>query len=118
MDLEGIFRAFANDVALFAELACVLCVLTGILAAVWRTGVLLRAGGQNLARARNVVFSSFAAWIILALEFALASDIVRTAIAPDWNDIGMLAAIAAIRTGLNWFLTRDLVAMETAPGSS
>ena len=45
---------------------------------------------------------------MLALEFALAADIIRTAIAPTWEDIGMLGAIAAIRTGLNWFLARDI----------
>jgi uncharacterized membrane protein len=44
------------------------------------------------------------------LEFALAADIARTAIEPDWEDIGMLAAIAAIRTALNFFLERDLEA--------
>jgi hypothetical protein len=42
------------------------------------------------------------------LEFALGADIVRTAIAPTWDDIGQLAAIAAIRTFLNFFLERDL----------
>ena len=52
----------------------------------------------------------FASWILLSLEFALAADIVRTAIAPTWDDIGQLAAIAAIRTFLNYFLERDLEA--------
>ena len=45
----------------------------------------------------------------------LAADIVRSAIAPTWNDIGQLAAIAAIRTFLNYFLERDLAA-EAGPG--
>ena len=36
------------------------------------------------------------------------SDIVETAIAPSWQDIGRLAAIAVIRTFLNFFLERDL----------
>jgi len=37
---------------------------------------------------------------------------VRSAIAPTWDDIGQLAAIAAIRTFLNYFLERDLVEAE------
>jgi len=32
----------------------------------------------------------------------------RTAIAPTWDQIGQLAAIAAIRTGLNYFLNKDV----------
>ena len=52
----------------------------------------------------------FATRIVLALELTLAADIVRTAIAPTWNDIGQLAAIATIRTVLNVFLERDIEA--------
>jgi uncharacterized membrane protein len=44
----------------------------------------------------------------MALEFLLAADIVRTAVAPTWEDIGKLAAIAALRTLLNLFLEREL----------
>lgn len=39
---------------------------------------------------------------MLGLEFELAADVVRTAIAPSWTDIGQLAAIGAIRTFLNY----------------
>lgn len=38
----------------------------------------------------------------------LAADLVHTAIAPTWDDIGKLAAIAATRTALKFFLERDI----------
>lgn len=47
-------------------------------------------------------------WLALALEFELAADILRTAIAPSWVEIGQLAAIAAIRTALNYFLQQEI----------
>ncbi len=47
-------------------------------------------------------------WLALALEFELAADILRTAIAPTWAEIGQLAAIAAIRTALNFFLQQEI----------
>src|SRR5579859_7309145 len=47
-------------------------------------------------------------WLALALEFELAADILRTAIAPTWMEIGQLAAIAAIRTALNYFLQQEI----------
>jgi uncharacterized membrane protein len=50
----------------------------------------------------------FATWLLLALEFELAADVLRTAISPTWDDVGQLAAIAAIRTGLNYFLEKDI----------
>jgi len=60
------------------------------------------------------VFRVFAGWLVLALEFLLAADILRTAISPTWNDIGQLAAIAAIRTVLNYFLEIDLDKYESS----
>ncbi|WP_287279771.1 MULTISPECIES: DUF1622 domain-containing protein [unclassified Okeania] len=50
--------------------------------------------------------------LVLALEFLLAADIVATAISPNWNDIGRLAAIAGIRTFLNFFLEKELQVLE------
>ncbi|ROO85104.1 putative membrane protein [Actinocorallia herbida] len=47
-------------------------------------------------------------FLALGLEFQLASDILRTAIAPTLRAIGELAAIAAIRTALNYFLSREI----------
>ena len=47
-------------------------------------------------------------WLALALEFELGADILRTAIAPSWNDIAQLAAIATIRTLLNYFLQQEI----------
>ena len=51
--------------------------------------------------------------LAVALEFLLAADILRTAVAPTWSDIGKLAAIAALRTLLNYFLERELKHSET-----
>lgn len=46
--------------------------------------------------------------LALALEFLLGADILRTAVAPSWQQIGQLAAIVVIRTFLNYFLQREL----------
>ena len=47
-------------------------------------------------------------YLALGLDFQLASDILSTAVAPSFEEIGKLAAIAAIRTALNYFLEREL----------
>lgn len=51
-------------------------------------------------------------WLALALEFLLAADILRTAVAPSWSEIGQLAAIATIRTALNFFLQLEIDGAE------
>ena len=47
-------------------------------------------------------------WLAVGLEFELAADILRTAVTPTWNNIEQLIAIAALRTGLNYFLEREI----------
>jgi len=47
-------------------------------------------------------------WLGLALEFEIAADILRTAVAPTWNEIGQLAAIIVLRTALNFFLRKEI----------
>jgi len=50
----------------------------------------------------------FGSALTVALELLLAADILATAIAPTWDDIGKLASIAVLRTALNYFLEREL----------
>ena len=105
--MEMLLRECANYVALAAELGSVVCIAIGMVETLVRSVVVVVRGGAQRA-ARRAVWAGFARWIILALEFALAADIVRTAIAPTWDDIGRLGAIALIRTALNYFLERDM----------
>jgi len=54
----------------------------------------------------------FGVWLLLALEFEVGADVIRTAISPSWTDIGQLGAIAGIRTVLNYFLKKDIEEFE------
>ena len=56
--------------------------------------------------------------LALALELELGADILKTAVSPTWNDIGLLAAIAVLRTALNYFLERELRNAEQRGGTS
>jgi uncharacterized membrane protein len=56
----------------------------------------------------NAVRLQLGRFLALGLEFQLASDLLRTAVAPSFEQIGKLAAVATIRTALNFFLAREL----------
>ena len=47
-------------------------------------------------------------WLSVGLEFELAAGILRTAVAPTWNETGQLAAIIVLRTALNFFLQQEI----------
>jgi len=50
----------------------------------------------------------FGSAVAVSLELLLGADVLATAVAPSWDDIGKLAAIAVLRTGLNFFLEKEL----------
>jgi len=50
----------------------------------------------------------FGGWLIVALEFQLAADIVGTIVSPTTAHLIELGAIALIRTFLNYFLNKEL----------
>jgi uncharacterized membrane protein len=108
--MEHKFELFAHAVALTLECMSVLLIAWGALrAAVAVVGMNKDEirGDTPPPRGRSV-FLTLGRYLLLGLEFTLAADVVRTAIAPSWNDIGKLAAIAVIRTFLNYFLERDI----------
>lgn len=112
----ALFATAAEFVALALEVTCVLVVALGGIEALYRVLRPLVRGGVTHATRRDI-WLSLVRWLLLALEFTLAADIVRSTIAPDWDDIAKLAAIAAIRTFLNYFLERDLEAAAHAKES-
>ena len=68
---------------------------------------------RNVILPRIEIRQNLGRSLALALEFLLGADILQTAVAPTWDDIGKLAAIAVLRTGLNYFLALEL--KETPP---
>jgi uncharacterized membrane protein len=105
--MEELLKITADHVALAVETVAVLIVAIGAVNAVFHIlRGLLR--GERQPHWGRPIWIAFGGWLLGALLFALAADIVRSAIAPTWEQIGQLAAIAAIRTFLSYFLERDL----------
>jgi uncharacterized membrane protein len=114
--MEDLLKAGTLQVVLVVEAAAVLVILLGILEALWR---LVR----RLVRERDLpdadkesIRLHLARWLSLALELALAADVLRTVIAPSWDEIGRLAAIAALRTALNLVLRQEIEHSERRRG--
>ena len=50
--------------------------------------------------------------LVMGLEFLVAADILRTSVSPSWDEILQLGALVGLRTLLNYFLERELQAMD------
>lgn len=58
--------------------------------------------------AKEAVRLKLGRWLAVALELELGADILRTAVAPTWTEIGQLGAIVVLRTALNFFLQQEI----------
>jgi uncharacterized membrane protein len=89
------------------EVAAAAIIAAAAIEATIKAGLLfIRRGAPP--QAKTEVRLTLGRWLAVALEFELAADILRTAVAPTWNEIGQLAAIAALRTALNYFLGKEI----------
>lgn len=90
---------------LFVEMTGAFIIGLGVLTAAYQFA---RALIPPQIESYNAIRLTLARYLALALEFQLGADILSTAIAPSWDQIGKLGAIAVIRTALNFFLTREM----------
>src|SRR4029434_1495343 len=99
--MEESIGAVAILVASTIEAIMVVVIAIGTIQAVFGTVRLIWAG-EALGSELRSTWLHYAAWIVLALEFALAADLIRTIVAPRWVEIRQLRAIRAIRTAPSW----------------
>lgn len=104
------FEELAKQLTLYLARGVEVCaaVLIGLATLRATAKALLLFGHLGPAANAESIRLELGRWLALALEFELAADILRTAVAPSWNEIGQLAAIVVLRTALNFFLQEEI----------
>ncbi|MCP9235729.1 DUF1622 domain-containing protein [Lewinella sp. JB7] len=112
MEEQSIYEIAESSIYHFAEWLKLVVELCGVLVIAWGVAISLWLYASRIFTRREQDFVALrlalARYLIVALEFQLAADIISTAIAPGWDQIGKLAAIATIRTVLNYFLEKEI----------
>jgi uncharacterized membrane protein len=103
--IEDLIMNLVQWLRLGVEITGAAAIGIGAVIALFRFGKALLVGKETDF---NAIRLTLARYLALALEFQLGADILSTAIAPSWQEIGKLGAIAVIRTGLNFFLSREM----------
>ena len=106
--MEAVFKLWTGYLASGVEGAAGVIIAVAAVEATWRALLVFFVRPAAPDEAKEGVRLRLARWLAVALEFELAADILRTAIAPSWDEIGKLAAIAALRTLLNYFLQKEI----------
>jgi uncharacterized membrane protein len=113
--MESLLILWLSRLAAAVDLVTGLLIAFAVGEATLRLARLSLAAFTSMPAGHEAVRLRLGNWLALALEFALASDLIRTAVAPSWDEIGKLAAIMALRTALNYFLEREFEQVAQLP---
>jgi len=106
--MEDWLIAVSEPTILAIDFVALAVIVVGTVIAI-KDGIALLLAQHEIERhARRRLWMRYSHWLVAGLTFQLAADIVESSITPDWDGIGRLAAVAVIRTFLNYFLERDV----------
>lgn len=106
--MDNIFRIYTFYIADGVEAFAALIISLAAIQTTYAAFKLFLMRARHMEENKVDIRLQLGRWLSLALEFELAADILRTAIAPTWDEIGKLAAIVVLRTLLNYFLEREI----------
>lgn len=104
--MEEIARNITINVSHAVEILAAVTIGIAVVKTLLTYFILLKPALQKITKEQIRV--QFGSSVAVSLELLLGADVLATAIAPSWNDIGKLGAIAVLRTALNYFLGQEL----------
>jgi len=108
-------KQFFVLVKLFISTFGTVAILVGAVIAIYR--YLLYRFVSATKESLRAIRLDFARTIILGLEFFIASDVIETTIAPDFQSLGILCVLVLIRILLNYSLHKEVKELSQIPGS-
>ncbi|HEX5655024.1 MAG TPA: DUF1622 domain-containing protein [Chitinophagaceae bacterium] len=104
--MEEIAKNITLNVSHAVEILSAIIIGIAVIRVLFNYVRLLNPVGPTISK--EAIRVKFGSSVAVALELLLGADVLATAVAPSWNDIGQLASIAVIRTALNYFLGKEL----------
>ncbi len=108
--MEEWLHLVTKDVVVVIDAMALIVIVIGTIEAFF-TGLWTAFPAPAHIRFREILVR-YGRWLVAGLTFQLAADIIETSIAPTWQEVGQLGAVAVIRTFLNFFLERDLAELR------
>jgi uncharacterized membrane protein len=105
--VEVVLRTVGHTLALIIEAMALFLIAVGTIEALINM-VRILLTPISTGQRRRTVWLDFAQWLVAALTFQLAADLIGTSFSPTWDEIGHLGAIAGIRTFLSYFLDKEV----------
>jgi len=110
--MEEVAKQVTINISRAVEILAAVIIGTAVIKTLFNYFSLLKTSASKISKEEIRV--QFGSSVAVSLELLLGADVLATAVAPSWDDIGKLAAIAILRTALNYFLERELKHVKNA----
>ena len=104
--MQQVLLTLAQIVVYFAEIIAAMVIIIGSIQAAYIYLRWVFTSGHFIELNQSRLKLGYS--LSLGLGFLIGADVIKSAIAPSWQEIGMLASIIVLRIVLNYFLNRDL----------
>ncbi len=106
--LDSILRPFVNFITFGIDIAAGLIIGVSALFGLISFLIMLAKPTKEQTQSKETIRLSLARGMLLALDFEVGSDILKTILVPSFNELAILAVIVSIRIVLSWSLSKEI----------
>jgi|SRR5690349_19707959 uncharacterized membrane protein len=106
--LDKVLRPYVEILTFGIDIAAGLVIVISAIVAFISFLKILAKSRSVQTHEKETIRLSLARGMILALDFEVGSDILKTILLPGINELAILAVIVAIRIGLSWSLSKEI----------
>ncbi len=110
--MNGIIALLVGIVMALAQVSALIVLAWGFIRAIISYVNVNSRKRSRVVMAVAMIRSELGNSISLSLSFLIGSSILKSIIAPTWEDLTQLAAVIVLRTFLNYFLMKDMKTIE------
>jgi uncharacterized membrane protein len=106
--LESFIRPYVNYLTFGIDIAAGIIIGLSALIALISFFKILRKSPKEQTQDKETIRLRLARGMLLALDFEVGSDILKTILLPSANELSILAVVVAIRIVLSWSLSKEI----------
>jgi uncharacterized membrane protein len=107
-NFEEILRYFVNMITFGIDIAAGIIIGISALFALVSFFKILKKTAKEQTQEKETIRLRLARGMLLALDFEVGSDILKTILVPGINELAILAVIVGIRVVLSWSLSKEI----------
>src|ERR671938_2056853 len=106
--LEYFIRPYVGYLTFGIDIAAGIIIAISAATALFAFFKILRKSPKEQTQDKETIRLRLARGLLLALDFEVGSDILKTILVPSANDLSILAVVVGIRIVLSWSLSKEI----------